>query len=180
MEFRKDPNWFEPAPISRALFAHSHLVRFLWQRISQFEHRLPDWKRPTVAEVPRSDHVERGFDEIDRLARAGHFKVVTAVFPVFYGNNWRGRADIFENYPRAKEHEVPAGEAVKHGFLLVDLLAAFREASHGDARTLQGSCDAEHPNAAGHQVAANAIVDYLEAHHVVNRADQTTTRLTAQ
>jgi hypothetical protein len=167
LEFRKDPNWFEPAPVLRQLFMHSDLVRFSWQQIAKFEHRRPDWQRATVAEVPRSDHVARGFAQLSEMATAGGFKVLVAVFPVFYGENWRPRPDIFDNYPRRNEHAVPAAEAAKHGFLHIDLLDAFRRAAAGDARRLQGGCNAEHPNAAGHDVAATALVGYLQRSHLV-------------
>jgi len=60
-----------------------------------------------------------------------------------------------------------AGKAAAEGLRFLDLLPAFREASRGNPREMQGRCVREHPDELGHAAAARAIETYLIDQHLI-------------
>ena len=110
----------------------------------------------TVGTIAPAQSVATGFEKLHALASHGKFEVLTVVFPVFYDDHFEAPADYFENgkYTRLAEHDIPKKLSSEHGFMFLDLLEAFRTTAQGNAALLQGDCAAEHPNALGHDVAA--------------------------
>jgi lysophospholipase L1-like esterase len=75
------------------------------------------------------------------------------VFPT-----WFGYASL-DAYPFADLHAQVAAEVRRHGLEALDLLPAFRASGLSVAEL---KADDEHPNAAGHAVAARAIAARIE------------------
>jgi lysophospholipase L1-like esterase len=130
----------------RQLYLGSDLVRFVVQR-SQLLSR-----RGAATDARQPDRTEQGFARIAELGALHRFETLVATFPLFQS---------FDAYPREAEHAAVAAKSSARGFHHLDLLPAFRAASAGDPRVLQGRCNREHPDERGHQVAAEAIERYL-------------------
>jgi lysophospholipase L1-like esterase len=140
----------------RSLYLSSDLLRFVAQRWQLLSRRgAPDAQRP--------DRTEQGFGRIAELAALHRFDTLVAVFPLFQS---------FDAYPRAAEHAAVARKTEARGFHFLDLLPAFRAASGGDPRALQGRCNREHPDERGHAVAAEAIEKYLIDNELIRPASE--------
>ena len=100
--------------------------------------------------------VVESFRSIAEDARGAGAKVLVAIFPTFMG------VESFDDYPYTDLHRQVEEEARSHGFEVLDLLPAFR-ASELPASQLMA--DREHPNAAGHALAARALFERLVAEH---------------
>ena len=131
----------------RSLYLSSDLLRLVMQR-TQIVRRGIRWARGQL----EPDRTRRGFARIARLGEEHGFTTVVATFPMMQD---------FDHYGRLSEHTAVADKAAAAGLRNLDLLPAFREAAAGDFRTLQGRCNREHPDEAGHAVAARAIEAYL-------------------
>ena len=97
------------------------------------------------------------FSDIHQVAERRNIKVLVAIFPMitpaFKGNAWT-------RYPYARLHKQVADLAAANGFRVVDLRDAFSEYPSQDL-VFSGTDD--HPNARGHEVAAQAIEKELLA-----------------
>jgi hypothetical protein len=102
------------------------------------------------------DYSKVGFEWLGELAAEHGFRTLVVVFPYF---------EPFDAYPRHAQaaHDRAHRYASDHGFEVLDLLPAFREASDGDATALRGRCWSVHPDEKGHAVAAEEIAEYLLA-----------------
>lgn len=109
----------------------------------------------TFYEQPRGwdGVVVRGFDRIEKVARARDLPVIVAIFPLFVD-------PISE--PQRRVYEKVATEARRHGFIALDLSStAFANRKLTDL--LKPSRDLIHPNAEAHQLVANTIANALAA-----------------
>jgi len=151
--FRRTAGWTEYdratyAPtLGARLFQYSHLFRLAWQRLGSL--------RRAGAQSPGEARVDAGFDQIAAMSRQRGFKVLVAVFPMF---------EKFSAYPRLNRHRWAKEHAEARGFIVVDLLQPFRDASGDDWTRFRGRCNAEHPDEQGHALAARAIGEYLFGH----------------
>ena len=129
------------------LYLDSDLLRFALQR---WQVIAAKWR--TRRDDAKVDRTVNGFARLARLGSEHGFGTVVAVFPAF---------ESWEPYQREGEHAAVAAKAAAQGFAYLDLLPAFRAASHGNFRVLQGRCNREHPDEQGHAVAARAIESFL-------------------
>lgn len=108
--------------------------------------------------------VSRGFARIEALAREKGAVVVLAIFPLVIEDWGRGRVEPYHAQVRA------AGEAL--GWPVVDLLDSFGEYPVSALRL--GDGDIYHPNARGHQIAAQQLAPVV-AEALRERGTQTRT-----
>ena len=100
---------------------------------------------------PRSwERVTRAFDRLQRVSLEHETPVLVVIFPILYE---------LDDYAWASVHEQVAAAATERGFHVVDLLASYRGFDPNDLQVVEG--DHVHPNALGHQIAAEAIDRYL-------------------
>lgn len=137
----------------RSLYLASDLMRFVVQR-TQIVSKAIRWLRRD----PDEDRTRVGFGRIAKLGSQGGFETLVVTFPLF---------ESFTAYARLDEHAAVAARADEHAFHHLDLLPAFRAASAGNSRALQGHCNREHPDERGHALAAEAIAAYLIDHELV-------------
>jgi hypothetical protein len=130
---------------STALFRHSALVRYLWQRLPWLFGGPQRYQK-------RDNRVEIAFDELRALADEHRFSVVVAVFPWLMD---------FKQYPRSQwpeEHRYAAAVSSRYRFPVLDLLSTYETR---DLQSIELPCRTPHPNLAGHALAAQAIQEFL-------------------
>jgi lysophospholipase L1-like esterase len=140
------------ASVEKALHC-SALYRFLRYRVLR-----------AVAADPAPNALYRGYDtgdtvpsSLEELARFGRqegFQTLVLVFP---------RLDdlTFRHYPFWGEHAFIRNLAERDGFLVLDLLDAFRACARTSTRSL--AQEYLHPTAEGHRCAAAALVESVES-----------------
>lgn len=145
--FRQNPQFGIDSVIGQRIFLSSHLARLIWLR---------NWKpEPQPTRAPRHEAVsrtERGFERLAKLSSENGFQPVVVVFPLF---------EPIDSYRWHKSHQRAAALAAKYGIPVLDLLDPFLEISNRNLKQLQGRCNREHPDEAGHQAAAISIEKYL-------------------
>jgi lysophospholipase L1-like esterase len=134
------PTWLVRA------FHDSALVRFAWQRLVLLAQRGsgPDAGSPP----PGYQTPTTGFGQIREMGRRHGFETIVAIVPLF---------EEYDTYRWLADHQAITRLAEQHGFVALDLLAAFRDGSGNDFRKLQGRCNREHPDEAGHRLIAEAL-----------------------
>ncbi len=100
----------------------------------------------------RWGEIEKAMKKFGKLAEAYSFKPVIVVFPI--------PPTLAESYPKSKFVDTVRGIAKRSNIPLVDLEPEFRAAYKGH-ESLFIPYDSDHPNAAGHAVAAKAISRFL-------------------
>ncbi len=136
------------------MFLHSDLFRWLALRLT----RPPSPDRPSVDLTRNYRKVEAALERLS--LRFPGKKTLIVVFPLFFS---------FEPHAWLADRNTVKGLAEKNNFDFLDLLGAFRDASGNSPEVLQSPCNAEHPNAEGHSVAAEAIYKHLKAEKFANR-----------
>ncbi|MBK8179757.1 MAG: SGNH/GDSL hydrolase family protein [Planctomycetes bacterium] len=146
--FFTPPHWWQ----------HSALARYLVQREQgRGVRELGGGRYFRYLHAPSTSawrSVERGFDSIGGAARARGAPVVLVIFPLFSPAPWA-------EYEYREPHARVAEAAARHGFLVLDLLARFERE---DPQSLILDEGDSHPNARGHQIAAEAIREFLLSH----------------
>ncbi len=157
--FRQNPQFGIDSEIGQRVFLSSHLVRLIWLRLRKPESPPPA-RRPKKEKISRT---ERGFERLASMAREHDFQPVVVVFPLF---------ESIDTYRWHPSHQRAATLASKYGIPVLDLFRPFQEASGGNLKLLQGRCNREHPDEAGHKVAALAIEEYLRKSGMVSLPGQ--------
>jgi lysophospholipase L1-like esterase len=146
----------------KELFLKSELVRLVSYRLSLLARHLGLRTAKTTTDKSRNDQddrVGRAFGTLAQLSQQYRFKTLIAVFPFF---------ERWSDYPESKMHKEVGRKARKRHFFHLDLLHAFQESSPLDCRQLQGRCNREHPDEAGHRVAASAIGEFILENNLVD------------
>ncbi len=113
--------------------------------------------RETPAVADGWQRFEKALQRLRAVADAHGFRVVVAPFPIPLALERAFRESM---YPRRVNEA-----AARAGFPVIDLESAFRKAFHGH-ESLFIPYDADHPNAAGHDLAAREIARWIAAHPV--------------
>ncbi len=82
------------------------------------------------------------------MGRRHGFETIVAIVPLF---------EDYDTYRWLADHRDITRLAEQHGFVALDLLPAFRDGSGNDFRKLQGRCNREHPDEAGHRLIAEEL-----------------------
>jgi lysophospholipase L1-like esterase len=139
-----------------------------WERSALLRWIGQTWRRRQMSAAPgedymqalhRRDHpgwraVEGAFAELRGLVEPRGIPVVVAIFPMLTPKAW-------PNYPYESVHAQVAELARANGFLAVDLFPLFAGRTLAEVAV---SDDDPHPNALGHQLAADGILAFLRAH----------------
>lgn len=149
----------------KQIIAHSSLIHYTYKsakRISwtfalalgleQVENVVrQDYLSAHYTSPDRWNQVFTAFKTIDRLAQANGIQdVVVMIFPVLYN---------LEKYPWKAIHRQVTEAALQHHFKVLDLLQVYQQYTHHALQIDNG--DNIHPNAFGHQLAANALYQFL-------------------
>jgi lysophospholipase L1-like esterase len=126
----------------------SALYRFFRYRVFPPHHGPADPKRVAqfLADVS-TDRVAEYFGVLDQLSKKNGFQVLVAVFPRFTKN--------FHAYPLGEQHAYAKNLAAQHKFHYLDLIDAFQACRDRSSEPIE--VDNFHPNARGHQCAAEAL-----------------------
>lgn len=146
----------------KELFFKSQLVRLVGYRLSLLARHLGLRGAQTTSAKSRNDRgdrVGRAFGTLAQLSQQYRFRTLIAVFPFF---------ETWSDYPESRMHREVRRKARRRHFLHLDLLHAFQESSPWDCRQLQGRCNREHPDEAGHRLAASAIGEFILENNLVN------------
>src|SRR5262245_1163299 len=111
----------------------------------------------TAVHQPDTDSwrsVEEAFADLGKLQSEHGLPVVVIIFPLMM--------DTAVDYPWADIHRRVAAQAKQNGLVVVDLLDRFREAGLAHVRA-----DGVHPNALGHQIAAEEVAAAIEREHLL-------------
>lgn len=140
-------------PRIKRLLLSSALLYTLKQRLEILMVRGRDGTMNDVLARPWAREGNRrrfnsGLDHIATLRDEHDLRVLVMIFPILVG---------FDAYPYTDVHAWIRSQAEQRGFEVLDLLPAFAELdSHQDV--LQDDFDVFHPNALGHDLAAEAFV----------------------
>lgn len=148
----------------------SELLRLLTQKKDQMERaRLGGGDYYRWLHAPETDEwksVPEAFARMHALADARHLKVVLAIFPTFALDVPRGATRslfaTWDEYGYAPLHAQVRAAAEKEAFVVLDVLDVFRASGKTPRELAQ---DPDHPNAAGHELAAEALLRLLVARH---------------
>jgi hypothetical protein len=113
--------------------------------------------RETPAVADGWQRFEKALQRLRAVADTHGFRVVVAPFPIPLALE---RSFPESMYPRRVNEA-----AARAGFPVIDLESAFRKAFHGH-ESLFIPYDGDHPNAAGHDLAAREIARWIAAHPV--------------
>lgn len=135
-----------------ALGRYSQVIAFVYHRVHVLRERggrVTNLKgvygnQETWAKARES------FAEFGRFSREAAVPVVVVIFPFF---------EDLADYAFLEEHRLVREEVTAQGLFVLDLLDAYQEHS-AEALTLSPT-DVTHPNALGHQIAAERIQAYL-------------------
>jgi lysophospholipase L1-like esterase len=114
-----------------------------------------EYFRALHREAESAERLRRGLDDLAAIARERELPVLVAVFPVLGKRPGAGH-DGMPLQELADVHEQVASLAAARGFATLDLLPAYARPL-GKRRWL----DFMHPDATGHQIAADAIRDWM-------------------
>jgi len=154
--FLNDPETDPIQPLSSqfqqpAWWQHSHLLRRLRKAWHDREVRRlggGDYYRYLHADPRKWSSVTAAFADMAAAGREQGFRVVIVLFPAIPWNGW-------DDYRYRDLHRQVAAAAAEAGLQVVDLLDAF---SRQPGRALRISNRDNHPNAAGHELAARALL----------------------
>ena len=131
----------------------SHVLRLLhlgWNWLDVWRYGGGDYIRYLHApDREKWRSVVTAFGKIGALTRERGARVVVVIFPILQVDGWTG-------YPYADLHLQVMEAARKEGFEVVDLLPVFMRYPPSELRL---SVEDAHPNAHGHELAAQAIAD---------------------
>ncbi|PYQ09992.1 MAG: hypothetical protein DMH00_12075 [Acidobacteria bacterium] len=136
---------------------HSHVLRLLhlgWNWLDVWRYGGGDYIR--YLHSPDRDKwqsVVTAFERIGVLTRERGSSVLVVIFPLVPADGWA-------SYPYGDLHLQVTKAARKEGFEVVDLLPVFLRHAPSDLRV---SVEDGHPNALGHELAAQAIADAITA-----------------
>jgi hypothetical protein len=130
--------------VRKYMFRHSDLFR--WASLILKSHNPENSAQRTGWEG-----LARGFSLIRETAN--NTSVMAVVFPLFDG---------FSPYRHLGDHEriKAVGESLR--FSTLDLLPTFQSRITNTSETLQAPCNREHPNAAGHDLAARELLRFIQ------------------
>ena len=131
----------------------SHVLRLLhlgWNWLDVWRYGGGDYIRYLHApDREKWRSVVTAFGKIGALTRERGARVLVVIFPILQVDGWTG-------YPYADLHLQVMEAARKEGFEVVDLLPVFMRYPPSELRL---SVEDAHPNARGHELAAQAIAD---------------------
>ncbi len=137
-----------------AWWQHSNLLRLVAMAKNRWDvWRLGDQDYYRYLHSPQRakwQSVVDAFDEVARLTQERGVPALILIFPELSNRPW-------EDYPYPDLHRQVADAARRAGLQVVDLYDAFSQHPPGELL----ADDDEHPNEAGHEVAANAIHEWL-------------------
>ena len=143
---------------------HSHVLRLLhlgWNCLDVWRYGRGDYIRYLHApERNKWQSVVTAFARIGALTRERGTRVLVVIFPLLPTDGWAG-------YPYGDLHSQVTKAARQEGFEVVDLLPVFLRHPPSDLRV---SREDGHPNALGHELAAQAIADAITARRDGGRA----------
>jgi lysophospholipase L1-like esterase len=138
----RNPAYRAQRALAHSLFVESHLVRVLW---------LSTRRGEATVTTGRPRRVDLAFDRLRLLGEQHGFDVLVVIFPFLEANSpaWE------------RQHEITRQRARERGFDVLDLLPVYSEAAPEGLAAMQGRCNLEHPDERGHEVAAQAIAEWL-------------------
>ncbi len=99
------------------------------------------------------------FDELKQMGIHHHFRIVFVIFPLLID---------FDHYRWAELHDTVIQMARERGFLTHDILPAFKSSQKSAPDLQRRPDDVEHPNEAGHEIAAESIGQFLRESGLVH------------
>lgn len=146
---------------------HSELLRLFAQKAHQMElarHGGGDYFRWLHA--PETDEwksVPEAFARMHALADSRALRVVLAIFPVFaLDGKERKPFTTWDEYAYTPLHAEVRAAAEQEAFTVVDLLDVYRASGKAPQELAR---DPDHPNALGHQLAAEALARLFSERH---------------
>ncbi|MBI5363931.1 MAG: SGNH/GDSL hydrolase family protein [Planctomycetes bacterium] len=146
---------------------HSELLRLCAQKAHQMELARSgggDYFRWLHAqETDEWKSVPAAFARMHALADSRALRVVLAIFPVFALDGKERKPFVtWDEYAYAPIHAQVRAAAEKEAFSVVDLLEVYRASGKAPQELAR---DADHPNALGHALAAEALAKLLLERH---------------
>jgi lysophospholipase L1-like esterase len=127
----------------------------------RYTHGAVDWTRLYDPAGPGWRQVVQGFDRIAAWAKPRQVPVVIVIFPLLL--------DVPDAQAQApllgRLHGQVRAAAAHEGFYVLDLAPLFARFTAEELREIPG--DQLHPNPRGHELAARAIQELLQAEHLV-------------
>jgi lysophospholipase L1-like esterase len=154
--------WFldHPEPRSYLLDLVRRRLGFTPSELSpahpRYTHGAIEWERLYRPGRPNWESVEQGLLRISRYGEQDHVPVWLVMFPLLL----TGQESAEEQEQAQRLYEQVAEAATTYGLRFVDLRTVFRSHTAAELRLIPG--DPIHPNALGHQLAADAIFAALE------------------
>ncbi len=146
------------SPRFKQLLKSSALMYFAKERVDNLKGRLlgadnRDYFTKIWSSESNRKKITDGFDELARLKQRYGFELVVQVWPLIIA---------YDDYKFAAIHEWVRKQAEDRGLRTIDLLPAFSKVS--SYRGLQVAAeDNVHPNARGHQIAADEFLSWYRA-----------------
>lgn len=140
-------------PRVKRLLKSSALIYFLKERFENLHALITgeegsNYYQELWSNEANRDKVRSGFEQLRALREHFGFETMVVIWPILTD---------YQDYPFSGIHDWVGIEARKNGFQVLDLLPAF---SKMHFRALQVTADDNiHPNALGHKIAAEAVVD---------------------